>query len=160
MGCNSLFLSIVKFSCVGHIRRRGGLPIFFWRDGNSKIPRMNCWRYKLKTTRHNSNGGGGGYQRRRRSWGTQRRWKGWDKWVEAGWSLVRYCACFCYKNLPILLAPLSFSTLHGWVKHKLRKQAKRDAKRDTKDGIIRHDNRKDLGIPNSLLFQVGKYQCR
>ena len=35
------------------------------------------------------------------------------------------------------------------------KQAKRDAKRDAKDGIVLHDNRKDLGIPNSLLFQVG-----
>ena len=37
------------------------------------------------------------------------------------------------------------------------KQAKRDAKRDAKDGIVRNDNRKDLGIPNSLLFQVGTY---
>ena len=29
--------------------------------------------------------------------------------------------------------------------------------RDAKDGIVRHENRKDLGIPNSLLFQVGTY---
>ena len=34
----------------------------------------------------------------------------------------------------------------------MRKQERRDAKRDAKDGIVRHDNRKDLGIPNSWLF--------
>ena len=58
---------------------------------------------------------------------------------------------FLLRKLPILLAPLSFSPLHGCVTRKSRKQAKRDAK----DGIVRHNNRKDLGIPNSLLFQVG-----
>ena len=30
-------------------------------------------------------------------------------------------------------------------------------KRDAKDGIVRQDNRKDLGIPNSFLFRVGTY---
>ena len=60
---------------------------------------------------------------------------------------------FSLRKLNILLAPLSFSPLHGWVTRKSRKQAKRDAK----DGIDRHDNRKYLGIPNSLLFLVGTY---
>ena len=64
---------------------------------------------------------------------------------------------FLLQKFPILLAPISFSPLHGRVTRKSRKQAKRDAKRDAKDGIVRHDNRKDLGIPNSLLFQVGTY---
>ena len=35
------FLSIVKFSCVGCIRRRGELPRCK-RDGNSRISRMDC----------------------------------------------------------------------------------------------------------------------
>ena len=64
---------------------------------------------------------------------------------------------FLLRKLPILLSPLSFSPLHGRVNRKSRKQAKRDAKRDANDWIIRHDNRKDLSIPNSLLFQVGTY---
>ena len=64
---------------------------------------------------------------------------------------------FLLRSLPILLSPLSFSPLHGSVNRQSRKQAKRDAKRDAKDGIVCHDNRKDLGIPNSLLFQVGTY---
>ena len=60
---------------------------------------------------------------------------------------------FSIRKLPIFLAPLSFSPVHGRVTRKLRKQAKRDAK----DGIFSHDDGKDLGIPNSLLFQVGTY---
>ena len=60
---------------------------------------------------------------------------------------------FLLRKLPIFLAPLSFSPLHGSVTCKLRKKAKRD----TKDGIVRHDNRKDLGIPTLLLFQVWTY---
>ena len=55
------------------------------------------------------------------------------------------------RKFPILLAPLSFSPLHGRVTRKSRNQAKRDAK----DGIVCHDDRKDLGIPNLLLFQEG-----
>ena len=35
----------------------------------------------------------------------------------------------------------------------MRNQAKRDAQA----GIVRHDNKNDLGIPNSLLFQVGTH---
>ena len=31
------------------------------------------------------------------------------------------------------------------------------AKCNAKDGIFRHENIKDLGIPNSLLFLVGTY---
>ena len=58
---------------------------------------------------------------------------------------------FLLRKWPILIAPLSFYPVHGWVTRKSRKQAKRDAK----DGIARHDNRKDRGIPNSLLFQEG-----
>ena len=50
---------------------------------------------------------------------------------------------FLLQKLPILLAPLSFSPLHGRVTRKLRKHSKRDAK----DGIVHNDNRKDLGIP-------------
>ena len=40
-GVTLYFLSIVKFSCAGCIRRRGGLPRCK-RDGNSKIFRMYC----------------------------------------------------------------------------------------------------------------------
>ena len=46
-GVTLYFLSIVKFSCAGCIRRREGLPRC-QRDGNSRIPRMDCRRYKLK----------------------------------------------------------------------------------------------------------------
>ena len=35
------FLSIVKFSCAGCIKRRGGLPRYK-RDGNSIMSRMEC----------------------------------------------------------------------------------------------------------------------
>ena len=63
---------------------------------------------------------------------------------------------FLLQKLPILLAPLSFSPLLGWITRKSRKQAKCDAK----DGIVCHNNRKDLGIPNLLLFQVGTYWSR
>ena len=41
-GVTLYFLSIVKFSCVGCIRRRGGLPRSFKRDENSRISRMDC----------------------------------------------------------------------------------------------------------------------
>ena len=41
-GVTLYFLSIVKIYCVGPIMRRGGLPIFFKRDGNSRISRMDC----------------------------------------------------------------------------------------------------------------------
>ena len=47
-GVTLYFLFIVKFSFVGCIRRRGGLPRYFKRDGNSRIPRMDCLGYKLK----------------------------------------------------------------------------------------------------------------
>ena len=60
---------------------------------------------------------------------------------------------FVLQKFPILLAPLSFSPLHGWVTRKSRKQLKLDSK----DGIVRHDNRKDLGEHNLLLFQAGTY---
>ena len=40
-GVTLYFLSIVKFSCAGCIRRRGGLPRCK-RDGNSRISRMDC----------------------------------------------------------------------------------------------------------------------
>ena len=66
----------------------------------------------------------------------------------SGLIIGKILCLFLLRKLPILLAPLSFSPLHGRVTRKLRKQAKRDAK----DGIVRHDNRKDLGIPNLLLF--------
>ena len=35
------FLSIVKFSCLGCIRRRVGLPRSFKWDGNSRISRID-----------------------------------------------------------------------------------------------------------------------
>ena len=38
-GVTLYFLSIVKFSCAGCIRRRGGVPRCK-RDGNSRISRM------------------------------------------------------------------------------------------------------------------------
>ena len=47
-GVTLYFLSVVKFSCADCIRRRGGLPPCR-RDGNSRISRMDCWRYKLKS---------------------------------------------------------------------------------------------------------------
>ena len=40
-GVTLYFLSIVNFSCVGCIRRHGGLPRCK-RDGNSRISRMDC----------------------------------------------------------------------------------------------------------------------
>ena len=40
-GVTLYFLSIVKFSCAGCIRRRGVLPRCK-RDGNSRISRMDC----------------------------------------------------------------------------------------------------------------------
>ena len=57
------------------------------------------------------------------------------------------------QQLPILIVPLSFYPLHGRINCKLRKQAKRDAK----DGIVCHNDWKDLGIHNSLMFQVETY---
>ena len=39
-GVTLYFLFIVKFSCVGCIRRRGGLPRSFKTGGNSRISRM------------------------------------------------------------------------------------------------------------------------
>ena len=42
------FLSIVKFSCACCIRRCGGLPIYK-RDGNSRISRIDCLSYKLRS---------------------------------------------------------------------------------------------------------------
>ena len=58
---------------------------------------------------------------------------------------------FLLLKLPILLVPLCFPPSHGWVNCKPRKQVKSDAK----NGIFCHDDWKDLGLPNSLLFQVG-----
>ena len=55
---------------------------------------------------------------------------------------------FLLQKLPILLDPLSFYPLYGRVTRKSKKQAKRNAR----DGILRHRNKKDLGIPKSLLF--------
>ena len=40
-GVTIYFLSVVKFSCTGCIRRRGGLPIYK-REGNPRISRMDC----------------------------------------------------------------------------------------------------------------------
>ena len=51
---------------------------------------------------------------------------------------------FLLLRFPILPAPLSFSPFHDLVAQKLRKQAKRNAK----DGIVCHDDRKDMGILN------------
>ena len=51
---------------------------------------------------------------------------------------------FLLKQLPILLAPSPFSPLCGWVSCKYRNQAKRESKA----GIYRHYNKKDMGIPN------------
>ena len=39
-GVTLYFISIVKISCAGCIRRRGGLPRSFKRDGNSRISRI------------------------------------------------------------------------------------------------------------------------
>ena len=41
-GVTLYFLSIVKFSSAGCIRRCEGLPRSFNRDGNSSIPRIDC----------------------------------------------------------------------------------------------------------------------
>ena len=79
-----------------------------------------------------------------------------DKVRETGGSgmIIGEILClFLLRKLSVLLVPLSCSPLHGWVTRKSRKQAKRDAK----DGIVCHNDRKDLGIPNSMLFQVGTY---
>ena len=40
-GVSLYFISIVKFSCAGCIRRRGGVPRFK-KDGNSRISRIDC----------------------------------------------------------------------------------------------------------------------
>ena len=40
-GVTLYFLSIVKFYCAGCIRRRGGLPRSFKRNGNSTISRID-----------------------------------------------------------------------------------------------------------------------
>ena len=47
-GVTLYFLSIVKFSCAGCIRRRGELPRSFKRYVNSRISRIYSSRYKLK----------------------------------------------------------------------------------------------------------------
>ena len=60
------------------------------------------------------------------------------------------CSLLLHK-LPILSDPFSLYPLYGLVAHKSRKQAKCDGK----GGIFRHNNRKDLGIPNLFMFQVG-----
>ena len=41
-GVTLYFLSIVKLYFAGCIMRRGGLPRYFKRDGNSRISRMDC----------------------------------------------------------------------------------------------------------------------
>ena len=41
-GVTLYFPFIVEISCAGCIRRRGRLPIFFKRDGNSIKSRMDC----------------------------------------------------------------------------------------------------------------------
>ena len=41
-GVTLYFLSIVKFSCSGCIRRREGLSRSFKRDGNSRITGIDC----------------------------------------------------------------------------------------------------------------------
>ena len=76
--------------------------------------------------------------------------------VGIGMIIGEILCLFLLQKLPILLDPLFFSPLHGLVTRKPRKQAKHDAK----DGIVRHGNRKDMGITNSLLFQVGNYSSR
>ena len=47
-GVTLYFLSIVKFSCAGCIKRRGVLTICK-RGVNSRISIMDCRRYKLKS---------------------------------------------------------------------------------------------------------------
>ena len=47
-GVNLYFLSIVKYSCAGCIRRREGLPRSLKTNGKSRISRMDCRRCKLK----------------------------------------------------------------------------------------------------------------
>ena len=42
LGVTLYYISIVKFYCVGCIRRRGGLPIYFKRDKNPRISIMDC----------------------------------------------------------------------------------------------------------------------
>ena len=58
---------------------------------------------------------------------------------------------FLLQKLSIFLAPFYFSPLHGLVTHKSRNLAKSNAKA----GIVCHDNKKDLGLPNSFLFNQG-----
>ena len=58
---------------------------------------------------------------------------------------------FLLRKLHILLAPFSFSPLCGLVTHNSMNQAKRDAK----DGIFRHNNKKYLGITNSVIPKQG-----
>ena len=71
----------------------------------------------------------------------------------SGMIISEILCLFLLQKLPILLAPLSFSPLHGRVTRKSRKQVKRNAKAR----IVRHDNKYDLGKPKSLMFQVGTY---
>ena len=102
----------------------------------------------MRSRRYDAKGGGGGDKRKRRSGGTQ---DAVEKVRETGGNgmIIDELLClFLLRKLPILLALLSLSPLHGRITRKSRKQAKCDAK----DGIISHNNRKDLGIPNSLLF--------
>ena len=75
---------------------------------------------------------------------------------ETGDSRMIIDEIFCLlllQKLPILLAPLSFYPLHGLSTQKSSKQANRNAKA----AIVRHDNKNDMGIPNLLLFQVGTH---
>ena len=66
----------------------------------------------------------------------------------SGMILGEILCLFLLQKFPIFLSPLSFSPFHGCFTRTSRKKAKRVAK----DGIVCHDNRKDLGSPNSLLF--------
>ena len=70
--------------------------------------------------------------------------------VGSGVIIGEILCLFLLPKLPIFIAPLSFYPLHGRVTRKSRKQANRDAK----SGIVRHDNNYYLEIPNPLLFQV------
>ena len=74
----------------------------------------------------------------------------WRQWYDNWWYIVLVIVTeIAYITCPHSLLP------HCMVESTVNRGS--SSKRDAKDGIVSHDNRKGMCIPKSLLFQVGNY---
>ena len=65
-----------------------------------------------------------------------------------------YCACYCCKNFLYCLPPFTSPPCVVELPSNLESRQS-----DIKAGIFRHDNKKDMGIPNSLVFKHGPIEA-